>query len=264
MTSNDSHVDTSQAVDDAIRQDGVYAVIPIKQIADAKQRLSGLLNPEQRTGLFRAMVEDVLAVASGAPALTGCVVVTDDVEVRTLARSYGALVRPEPEDRGLIPAVTETGNWLREAGAAAMVFLPADVPLATTDEIEQAISTWQRLEGDGPHMVIAPAEDLGGSNLLLTAPPGCMRFAFGVDSYRKHLAIARETGLTPVTLILPGIGLDVDFPEDLQALVARREDSSGAPQTRGFLDASGTIKKLQSAPASEGADKDDSVGREAT
>ena len=262
MTPNDSNA--SSEPDGAILQDGVYAVIPIKQIVDAKQRLSGLLSPTQRTGLFRAMVEDVLAVATGSTALAGCVVVTDDPEVQALARSFGAIVRPEPTERGLIPAVTETGSWLRECGAAAMVFLPADVPLATTAEIDQAINTWRRLEGDGPQMVIAPAEDLGGSNLLLTAPPGCIRFAFGIDSYRKHLAIARSTGLAPVTLMLAGIGLDVDFPKDLEALVARREGTSGATCTLGFLDASGTIRELESAPANEGANKDDSVGLGAT
>ena len=263
MTSNHIQADRS-APDGTIRRGGVYAVLPIKQIAAAKQRLSGLLDPAQRSGLFRAMVEDVLAVATGCARLDGCVVVTDDQEVTDLADSFGAITLAEPEERGLIPAVTAAGSWLRKAGAAAMVFMPADVPLATAPEIEQAISTWQRLEGGGPKMVIAPAEDLGGSNLLLTAPPGCIPFAFGIDSYRKHVAIARQAGLNPVTLKLEGVGLDIDFPEDLKALALRREGASGAPRTLGFLASSGTIEQVESALSSESADRDDPMGLGAT
>ena len=247
-----------------VREGGIYAVIPIKQIADAKQRLAGLLSPAQRSGLFRAMVEDVLSVATGCDALDGCVVVTDDTEVRAIARQFGALVRPEPKHRGLIPAVTETGAWLREASAAAMVFLPADIPLATADEISRAVAAYVGArEPQKAQMIVAPAEDLGGTNLLLTAPPGCMKFAFGIDSYRKHLAIARESGISPVTVMLEGVGLDVDFPEDLLALVAR-VDRPGAPRTRSFLDSSGTIDQLEHGPSTEGTDNDNSVGLGAT
>ena len=204
MTGTDPEQDCVQpdgaATQAGVRAGGIYAVIPIKQIADAKQRLAGLLSSSQRSGLFRAMVGDVLEVATSCDALDGCVVVTDDAEVRELAARFGALIRPEPETRGLIPAV-----------------LPADIPLATTAELAAAIDAYRRAQ-EGSRMIVAPAEDLGGTNLLLTAPPGCMRFAFGLDSYRKHMTIAREAGITPVTLMLEGVGLDVDFPRDLSLI----------------------------------------------
>ena len=264
MTGTDPEQDCVQpdgaATQAGVRAGGIYAVIPIKQIADAKQRLAGLLSSSQRSGLFRAMVGDVLEVATSCDALDGCVVVTDDAEVRELAARFGALIRPEPETRGLIPAVTETGAWLRASKAAAMVFLPADIPLATTAELAAAVDAYRRAQ-EGSRMIVAPAEDLGGTNLLLTAPPGCMRFALGLDSYRKHMTIAREAGITPVTLMLEGVGLDVDFPRDLHALVAR---GGGAPRTRSFLDSSGTIDQLERAASSGAEDNDNTVGLGAT
>ena len=39
----------------------VVAVLPIKQLANAKQRLRGVLDDEQRRGLFKAMVEDAVS-----------------------------------------------------------------------------------------------------------------------------------------------------------------------------------------------------------
>jgi 2-phospho-L-lactate guanylyltransferase len=47
-----------------------------------------------------------------------------------------------------------------------------------------------------------------------------MRLTFGEPSFEKHLAAARDLGLEPHVLPLPGLGLDVDAPEDLVALLA--------------------------------------------
>ena len=38
----------------------IWAVVPVKEFADAKRRLSPLLTPEQCRALTAAMVEDVL------------------------------------------------------------------------------------------------------------------------------------------------------------------------------------------------------------
>ena len=112
------------------------AVIPIKQLADAKQRLSGLLNSDERKRLFQAMVEDVLTAVEACTFIDNIVVVTDDQAVAELARSYGAEIRPEPDSPGLIEAVTQTGKQLAAEGVDCMLFLPGDVPLVTPEELE--------------------------------------------------------------------------------------------------------------------------------
>ncbi|HKI73772.1 MAG TPA: hypothetical protein VJ998_03980, partial [Pseudomonadales bacterium] len=86
------------------------AVIPVKQLANAKQRLSGLLSAERRRDLFRAMLSDVLEATTSCDRIDRVIVVTDDAEVATIAREFGAEVRPEPDQPGLIPAVAETGR----------------------------------------------------------------------------------------------------------------------------------------------------------
>ena len=42
---------------------------------------------------------------------------------------------------------------------------------------------------------------------------------FGDDSFLPHLAAARAMGIEPTIVKLPGIGLDIDQPEDVQALL---------------------------------------------
>ena len=200
------------------------AVIPIKQLEDAKQRLSGLLNSNERKLLFQAMVDDVLTAVEACTYIDNIVVVTNDQAVAELARGFGAEIRPEPEPPGLIEAVTETGKQLAAEGVECMLFLPGDVPLVTPEELEVV------LEGFGmsgkPEFMIVPASDLGGSNCVACSPPDCMSFGFGIDSFRKHLALARDRRIDPQVTKLPGIGLDIDTPSDISELMAEIELST--------------------------------------
>ena len=191
-------------------------VIPIKQLSGAKQRLSGLLDPEQRQALCRAMVEDVLEGASTCDQITQIIVVTSDAEVAQLVSSYGAEVLPEPESPGLISAVTHAAEELARARADVMMFLPGDTPLVTVEELEVVLGGMSAK--DKTEFLIVPASDLGGSNCVVCSPPDCMEFGFGEDSFRRHLKIARDRGIEPTVVKLPGIGLDVDTPEDLSEL----------------------------------------------
>jgi 2-phospho-L-lactate guanylyltransferase len=138
----------------------VNLVIPIKQLEDAKQRLGSLLDSAQRQALFRAMVEDVLEVGTTCDRIDQVVVITADDTVGDLARAYGARVLPEPEDPGLINAVTHAARTLSAEGVDVMMFLPGDTPLVSVEELEVV------LDGFGlkasPEFLIVPASDLGG------------------------------------------------------------------------------------------------------
>ncbi len=221
------------------------AVIPIKQLENAKQRLSDYLSDVERRQLFTAMVEDVLTAVEACTLIDQIVVVTDDQEVSELAMAYGALIWPEPEQPGLIEAVTAAAHRLAETGMDCMVFLPGDVPLVSVDELEVVLTGFGH--ADGPEMLIVPAADLGGSNCVAVSPPDCMSFGFGVDSFRRHLGIARERGLDPQVAKLPGIGLDIDTVQDLKDLLVfvAQQGSDGLDyNTVRFLASSGIEDRL--------------------
>jgi 2-phospho-L-lactate guanylyltransferase len=46
-----------------------------------------------------------------------------------------------------------------------------------------------------------------------------MPLRFGDDSFLPHLASARALGIEPTIVKLPGIGLDIDQPDDALALL---------------------------------------------
>lgn len=192
----------------------VWAAVPVKEFTGAKQRLSPLLTPEQRQALAAAMLEDVLATLADAP-LAGILVNTVEPRAVELARRYGARVVTEGARDGHTGAVMAMARILAAEGRGAMLTVPGDIPRVTTAEIATVVEA--RLPA--PSLTIVPAHDGRGSNAVLCSPPLVMPLRFGDDSFLPHLAAARALGIEPTIVKLPGIGLDIDQPEDVLALL---------------------------------------------
>lgn len=199
----------------------IHAVVPVKNLGNAKQRLAGVLDQPARTALFRAMLEDVLEALAGAPSLAGIVLVTRDAEAMALGRRYGAESLIEPENRGHTAAVEFAAKALAARGAGALLQVPGDIPRVTSEEIEAVIAA----HALAPAVTIAPSRDHRGSNAVLCAPPDVLPFRFGDDSFFPHLAAARALGIEPTVVESTGIGLDIDTPDDLEAFLASPSDT---------------------------------------
>lgn len=205
----------------------IWAVVPVKESNGAKQRLSAALSPSLRRDLALAMLEDVIAALAAARGLEGILMVTIDAAARRLAAAYGAEVSGEDAIEGHTAAVMGMARRLAARGAA-MLTLPGDVPLVTAAEIERVITAYR----GGSRFTIVPARDERGSNAILSAPADAVPLRFGDDSFFPHLAAARARGVKPLVLPLPGIGLDIDTPEDLAAFLARPSET----RARALLD----------------------------
>jgi 2-phospho-L-lactate guanylyltransferase len=194
----------------------LWAVVPVKNLEDAKQRLAGVLSAAERHGLFRAMLEDVLSALSHSGGLAGVVLVTRDREVEALAARYGARVLEEKANRGHTRASSFGARMLAQEGAAGMVQLPADIPLVTPEDIEVLLQA----HGSAPAVTLAPSRDERGSNAVACSPADVLPLRFGDDSYFPHLQRARSLGIEPRVVHRRGLALDVDTPDDLMALLA--------------------------------------------
>ena len=192
------------------------AVLPVKQLAEAKQRLSGLLSSDERNLLFRSMVEDVLVSVEVSPLIDEILVITSDIQLGEMAFNYGASVMQESGRSGLIALMTAAANRLGDSFKDTLVFVPGDVPLLAPEDLEVV------LDGFGlsncKEITIVPADDFGGSNCIACSPPDCIQFCFGENSFRRHLKMAELLEVVPTVAHLPRIGLDIDTPADLMKL----------------------------------------------
>jgi 2-phospho-L-lactate guanylyltransferase len=189
----------------------IWAVVPVKNTATAKQRLAPALPQEQRQSLALAMLEDVLAALATAPGLTRRLLVTVDPEAKRLAGRYGFDTIADGAEDGHTGAVTAAARRLAAGGVGGILTLPGDIPLVTSDEIGRLIAAHR----PAPSFTIAPSHDEKGSNAILLSPPNAMPLRFGDDSFFPHLAAAQACGIAPTVVRLPGIALDIDNPADL-------------------------------------------------
>ncbi len=188
----------------------VWAVVPVKETASAKQRLAAVLPGAIRQALALAMLEDVVAALAATRDLAGILVVTVDRGAARIAERHGATVSSECARDGHSGAIAGAARSLAARGAA-MLTLPGDVPLVRPDDIRRVIDA----RHGRPSFTIVPSRDQRGSNAILCAPADAVTLRFGEDSYVAHLAAARARGIEPVSLAIPRIAIDIDRPVDL-------------------------------------------------
>jgi 2-phospho-L-lactate guanylyltransferase len=223
---------------EALNASRLWAVVPVKNYADAKQRLASALSGEQRRCLYRAMLEDVLGALADSPGLAGIALVTQEPEAVGLASRYGARVITEDATRGHTAASTLGARTLAADGAAGILQVPADLPLLTPGDVAAVLEH----HGSAPAVTIVPSRDKRGSNAVACSPPEAMPFRFGDDSFFPHLERARSLGIEPRVVESDGIALDVDTPEDLRAFLA----SPSTTQAYAYLVASGIADRMAS------------------
>jgi 2-phospho-L-lactate guanylyltransferase len=194
----------------------IWAVIPVKDVALAKQRLTDALSPRLRRDLALAMFQDVLNAVVAVPELHGIAVVTADRNVAEIARRSGAEIWPEGAHDGHTGAVSAAARRLA-ATSSTMLTLPGDIPLVSRGDIRGVLAAHL----SAPAFTIVPAWDERGSNAIVCSPADVVPLRFGPDSYFPHLAAARAVGLTPTVVRNGAIALDVDEPSDLRRLMSK-------------------------------------------
>jgi 2-phospho-L-lactate/phosphoenolpyruvate guanylyltransferase len=194
----------------------LWLVIPVKPLTEGKTRLASALSPASRAMLMRDLLTGVLLQVNEGGLIDGAIVISRDEAVLTLAESLGAQTLRE-SGLELNAALDEARRMAVANGAEGLLALPADLPLMTADDILEL----REFALTGVQVIVAPSHD-GGTNALLLSPPNAIEFAFGEDSFEKHLAQARKCGLSYAVYRSETLGHDVDVPEDLTYVANRK------------------------------------------
>jgi 2-phospho-L-lactate guanylyltransferase len=190
-------------------------LVPVKNLAGAKQRLAAVLDQSERTELAQAMLHDVVSALAAWTNRPACALVTSDPFACDLALQYDFEIIPDPANPGETGAIEMATLLCVARGIDSTLVIPADIPLIQASELEQ-IFAHAPAEGS----VLAPAADERGTNAAFRRPTNLFPLRFGNDSFKPHLAAARATGKPCIVLQLPSIAIDVDNPEDLPRLLA--------------------------------------------
>lgn len=195
-------------------------LIPVKDLSNAKQRLGVVLDQAHRSHLAEAMLRDVMLAASGVRSRVDVALVTGDRRAEELAAEFGYLVIEDTRNESETAAIEMATAWCEARGYDTTVVIPGDIPLARGEELDQVLDA-----APDEGAVFVPACDRRGSNCILRRPASIIPLRFGNDSFLPHCEAMRQTGKPLRILEMPGIGLDVDNPHELELLLTRDGDT---------------------------------------
>ena len=184
-------------------------VIPVKALSQAKTRLSPILDGEERAALCLSMLEDILGAIKGAATPLELRVLTSDPRVAELCSRQRVMVWREPKSVGLNESLRKAVETCRRQGISRALFMPGDIPLVQSEDIDQLCSLQE------VQVAVTPAWDGKGTNALLLKPPDVIPFRFGPESFDAHVREAKTRGLKVQVAPFQRISWDIDHPEDL-------------------------------------------------
>jgi 2-phospho-L-lactate guanylyltransferase len=163
-------------------------LVPVKSLANAKQRLAAVLDQPTRTILAQAMLADVLEVLGtwvGRPEVS---IVTSDPFAMELARRFEFQIIPDNTNRSQTDAIEMATRFCEARGADSTLVIPGDIPLIQAYELEKILEA-----APDRGSVLVPAADGRGTNAAWRRPAGLFPLRFGNDSFKPHLTAARAT-----------------------------------------------------------------------
>ncbi len=195
-----------------------FALVPVKDLSKAKERLSPILSQSERTDLAYAMLEDVLIALRGSRLLDRILVVTLDENAIKLAESLDIEVIKETKQNGESESVDWASIICKEMGAESVLVIPGDAPLITAEDVDFILEKEKPLHS----VILVPARDELGTNAILRKPPDVIPSRFGYDSFKKHIEEARKRNIPYEIHKLPRAALDIDEPEDLSLFASQK------------------------------------------
>jgi 2-phospho-L-lactate guanylyltransferase len=191
----------------------IVAIVPVRSLRNGKSRLAPALDPQAREALLREMAERVVGAATASGVVAATLVVSPDVDaLRWAAELDGSVIAlPQPRELpGLNGAIDAGRRWALAHDAEAVLSLFADLPFLAAEDV-------RHLAARAEPVVLGADRRGEGTNALLLRlawPGSAFEFAFGAGSLGKHLAEADRLGLAAAVECLPGVGFDLDTPED--------------------------------------------------
>jgi 2-phospho-L-lactate guanylyltransferase len=216
----ESHRGTSTSVPASL--ESLHALVPIRSLAGGKARLGGAIDAEEREELLVGMLRRTVELLAAWPACRTIHVVSAVPRALAVAAEAGAHPIRQPGE-GLNAGLRLGLDVARDAGASAVLILPSDLPLLATASLDRLLDAADAALAAGsarPLVVIAPSDARGGTNGLLLSPPDVIAPSFGSASFEAHVRAAAAADATLQVVTDPGLGFDLDTPEDLEILAS--------------------------------------------
>jgi len=186
----------------------VYAIVPVNKLERAKKRLGAEITPWEKKELLLCMVNDVLASLSRIKNKIRILLISPD-NLGEIAEKYGAEFVLEEDRNDVNWSVEHASTYAKKRGAGAVLFLPADMPLVRSEDIEKALELGKK------HSIVISRTSDNGTGILFRKPPDAIPTFFGKNSFSAHKEYAEKKGIEVAEVSAESLAFDIDTREDL-------------------------------------------------
>lgn len=186
------------------------ALIPVKNLAEAKTRLAPHLSQRERATLMLDMLHHVVHTLHASGAFERITVVSPDSYVLDQARLWLAHPRLE-EAEGHNPALSSAALHDLAEGCTGLLTISADLPLLRACDIDDLLARAEQND-----LVLAPSHEGTGTNAVFARPPLAVPYVFGPASLSHYRAEAQQRGLAYTLYTSIGLSQDIDTLSDLE------------------------------------------------
>ncbi len=193
-----------------------HAIVPVREFAETKHRLSDVLTRAERAELTWALLSKVLRELEKSQIDRIILVAADADETRRLvpALSKVQIIEESKHHGGVNRAMKDGLKLVPQTSASNALLLPSDLPLITSAALDRATDLLDRYD-----MIINPSNRQDGTNLLGFRASIPLEFYYDNNSVTNHIAEAQKLKLHYFAVEWKEFSTDLDDSHDLNALM---------------------------------------------
>ena len=193
----------------------ILAILPVKNLSQSKSRLSHEMNRRQRELLTFSLLKRTLGILKSSKCIDDILMVSRDVKICSMAEMEKVLFLQE-RGTALNQALEQATGWALEQHFSAILILPLDIPFLTKEDIDSIVEMGNEMR---EIVVIAPDQEIKGTNALFVKPPGILQYQFGLESFHCHWQQTRDRHIENRIYYSPRMSFDVDSPSQYRSMV---------------------------------------------
>ena len=195
-------------------------IVPINEFSVAKSRLRKSFSRDAINKLViklsSQLLDRVEALLVEFKSVYDLAILTECNKVKSLYKSRNILYISPQKKGTLSEKVSFAERWAVKKNYKTICILPSDLANPTLEDLRDIIF----FPMEENMMVICSSYNNGTNALHITIPTN-LKFSYGLNSFKKHLTIAKKNKIKTKILHLNSIQLDVDNEKDLTELTQK-------------------------------------------
>jgi len=195
-------------------------IVPINEFSVAKSRLRKSFSRDAINKLViklsSQLLDRVESLLVEFKNIYDLAILTECNKVKSLYKSRNILYISPQKKGSLSEKVSFAERWAVEKNYKTICILPSDLANPTLEDLRDII--FFPME---ENMMVICSSYNNGTNALHVTLPTNLKFSYGLNSFKKHLTIAKKNKIKTKILHLNSIQLDVDNEKDLTELTQK-------------------------------------------